>query len=96
MRQMEGGGRIFRGRAEVGRFWDEWHAVWDMGIDVAELRDLGDSVLAVANVRTKGKGSGAEVERRIGYLFEFEDGLIKRARSYLDSEEALKAVGLSE
>jgi ketosteroid isomerase-like protein len=95
-RQVEGADRVYRGQAEVGRFWDEWHALWNTEIDFSEVRDLGDTVLALAEFRAKGKGSGAEVEQSIGYLFEFEDGLIRRAKAYLSPEKALEAAGLSE
>ena len=96
LRQVEGGDAVHRGRAEVGQFWDEWHALWDLDIEVSEFRDLGDTVLALAQLRTRGKSSGAEVERSIGYTIECEDGLVRRARAYPSREEALKAAGLSE
>jgi ketosteroid isomerase-like protein len=96
IRQVEGAETVYRGRAEMLRFWDEWHALWSLHIEVSEVRDLGDSVLAVAVLRTTGKGSGVEVERLFGYVFEFEDGLLRRARAYLSPEEALEAVGLRE
>ncbi len=96
LRQVEGGDAVHRGRAEVGQFWDEWHALWDLDIEVSESRDLGDTVLVLAQLRTRGKSSGAEVERSIGYTFEFEDGLVRRARAYPSPEEALEAAGLSE
>jgi ketosteroid isomerase-like protein len=95
-RQVEGTDRIYKGRAELGRFWDEWRALWNVHIDVSEVRDLGDSVLVLAVFRGKGKGSGAEVAQSVGYLFEFEDGLIRRATAYLSPEEALEAAGLRE
>jgi ketosteroid isomerase-like protein len=95
-RQVEGAERVHRGHVELGRFWDEWHALWNADIDVSEVRDLGDSVLVFAMFRVKGKGSGAGVERSIGYLFEFEDGLIRKARAYHPPAEALEAAGLSE
>jgi ketosteroid isomerase-like protein len=95
-REVEGAHRVYRGRAEVGLFWDEWHALWDIHIDLSEVRDLGDSVLALATFSAKGKASGAEIEQRIGYVFEFEDGLIKRGSSYRSEEQALEAAGLSE
>jgi ketosteroid isomerase-like protein len=96
LRQVEGENAVHRGRAEVRQFWDEWHALWDLDIEVSELRDLGDTILVLAQLRTRGKSSGAEVEQAIGYTFEFEDGLIRRARAYLSPEEALEAAGLSE
>jgi ketosteroid isomerase-like protein len=96
LRQVEGGEAVRRGRTELGQFWDEWHALWDVDIEVSELRDLGDTVLALAQLRTRGKSSGAEVERSIGYTFEFEDARVRRARAYPSPEEALEAAGLSE
>jgi ketosteroid isomerase-like protein len=96
IRQVEGGDAVIRGRAEVGQFWDDWRALWDLDVEVSEFRDLGDTVLVLAQLRTRGKSSGAEVERSVGYIIEFEDGLIRRARAYLRPEEALQAAGLSE
>ena len=78
----------------MGRFWDEWHALWNVDIDVSEVRDLGDFVLVLAMIRAKGKGSGAEAEQSAGYLIEFDEGLIRRASAYLSPEEALEAAGL--
>ena len=95
-RQVEGATHVYRGWAELRRFWDEWHALWDVDIDVSEVRDLGDFVLVLAAFRAQGKSSGAEVEQSIGYVFEFEDGLIRRASAYLSPEEALRAAGLRE
>jgi len=95
-RQVEGSDHVYKGQAEVGHFWDEWRALWDVHIDASEVRDLGDSVLVLAEFRATGKGSGAEVEQSIGYLFEFEDGLIRRAKAYLTPEEALETAGLRE
>jgi hypothetical protein len=57
---------------------------------------LGDTVLLLAEMRTRGKASGAAVERAVGYVFELEDGLIRRAAAYLSRAEALEAVGLRE
>lgn len=96
LRQVEGRNAIARGRAEIEAFWDEWHALWNLTLKVSEVRDLGDTVLVLTEMRTEGKASGAAVERSTGYVFEFEDGLIRRANAYLSAAEALEAVGLRE
>ena len=95
-RQVEGGAGIYRGRDEVREFWDEWHVVWDVEVELTEARDLGETVLALAVIRTRGRSSGAASERSIGYVFDFQDGLVRRGHSFLSSAEALEAVGLSE
>ena len=46
-RKMEGAETVSRGFAELRQFWDEWRAVWNLKIDVTEIRDLGDTMLAL-------------------------------------------------
>jgi ketosteroid isomerase-like protein len=96
LREVEGPESVHRGREAMSRFWDEWQRVWNLEIDVSETRDLGDTVVALATMRTTGRASGAEVDRPIGYVFEFEDGLIRHAKAYLTPREALDAVGLAQ
>jgi ketosteroid isomerase-like protein len=91
-RQVEGEATTYRGLAELRRYWDEWHEVWSVVIDVTDTFDLGDTVVAVANLRARGGASGIDLERPIGYVFEFgPDGLVRRARAYFDPDEALAA-----
>jgi ketosteroid isomerase-like protein len=94
VQSIEGSATVYRGHAEMRRFWDEWQTLWDVAIEVTETFDLGDTVLALANVRAHGEASGIDLERPIAYVFEFEDGLARRARAYFDQQEALSAVGL--
>jgi ketosteroid isomerase-like protein len=93
---MEGAETVYRGREEIHRFWDEWHAVWNLTIEVSEYRDLGDTVLTLGRLRARGKGSGIELDVPVAYVGESEGGLIRRLRAYLDPQQALEAVGLSE
>ena len=37
---------VYRGHEGLRRYWDDWHSVWDVTIDVEEMRDLGETVLA--------------------------------------------------
>ena len=78
------------------RYWDEWHSVWDVSVEVSEIRDLGDAVLTLGRMRTSGKTSGIDLERPVGFVAEFEDGLIRRIRAYENPDHALDAVGLEE
>jgi len=94
--RLEGAAAVFRGRAAMREYWDDWHSVWDVTIDVSEIRDLGDTVVALAQVRTRGEASGIDIERPVAYVFEFDDGLARKARAYLDPQKALEAVGLAE
>jgi ketosteroid isomerase-like protein len=95
-RRVEGDESVYRGREEARRFWDEWHSLWDLTIDVSEIRDLGETVLVVGRMRTRGKASGVDLEGPVAYVAEFEEGSIRRIRAYLDPAEAREAVDLSE
>jgi hypothetical protein len=49
----------------------------------------------LAEVRTRGGASGIDLQRPIAYVFEFDDeGRARRARAYLDPQQALATVGL--
>jgi ketosteroid isomerase-like protein len=96
VRRVEGAETVYRGPSEMRRFWDEWHSVWDVTIDVSAIRDLGDTVLALACLRMRGEASGIDLERPVAYVFEFEEGLARRVRAYLEPQRALDAVGLRE
>lgn len=91
---VEGTDTVYRGPSELRRFWDEWHAVWELTIEVSDIRDLGETVLALGRIRTRGAASGIDLESPIGYVFEFDGGLMRKIRAYLDRQQALEAVGL--
>jgi hypothetical protein len=97
-RQVEGGEGLYRGREEIGGFWDEWHAVWeDLEMVTSELIiPRKGCVFAWGELRGRGTTSGAGTERPFGWVFQIEDGLIRDVRAYLSRTEALEAAGLSE
>jgi ketosteroid isomerase-like protein len=94
--RVEGTETVYRGPAEMRRFWDEWHSVWNLTIEVSEIRDLGDTVVTLGRIRTRGKASGVDLEGPVAYVGEFDGGLLRKIRAYLDPSEALEAVGLRE
>ena len=75
-RQVEGGEGLYRGREELGAFWDEWHAVWShLTIVVSEISSPRDGcVFAFGALRGSGKGSGVDTERPFGWVFQLEEG----------------------
>jgi len=97
-RQVEGGEGVYRGHEEIGRFWDEWHSVWDhLSIVFSDARSPRDGwVVAFGRFRATGTGSGVGLDRPFAWVFQVEDGLIRDACTYLSREEALEAAGLSE
>jgi ketosteroid isomerase-like protein len=96
IRQVEGSETVHRGREGLRRYWDEWHSVWDVKVDVADIHDAGDSVVATGRLLTRGGASGVDLDSPIAFVFEFEDGLARRVRAHLDPREALEAAGLGD
>jgi ketosteroid isomerase-like protein len=92
--RMSGSQTVYRGVDGLRRFWDDWRDVWAVSIDVTETFDLGDTVVALARTLARGRATGVEMEQPVAYVFEFEDGMARRVRSYLDPDRALDAVGL--
>ena len=95
-RRVEDPDLVYRGHEELRRYWDDFHAVWDVTVELEETVDLGDTVLALGRVRALGEASGVDLDGPIAFVFEFEEGLARKARAYLDPQQALDAVGRSK
>jgi ketosteroid isomerase-like protein len=89
---------VYRGHEGVREYFrDMDEAFTEVEVDYAELRDLGDRVLAIGSFRTRGRHSGAVIESPLATLAEADaDGKGTRVLTYLDPKEALEAAGLSE
>jgi ketosteroid isomerase-like protein len=85
------GDAIYRGVDGVRRYWDEWHELWRVRLDV---REIGDTVVVVACTEARGDLSGVILRQRIGYTYEFEDRMARRVRSFIDPDDAFEAVGI--
>jgi uncharacterized protein len=75
---------------------DLYEAFGEIHIEISEIRDLGDRLVAIGRTRTRGKASGAETETPIAFVTEFKNGKAISIRAYLDPKEALEAAGLRE
>jgi ketosteroid isomerase-like protein len=65
-------------------------------MECEDVRDLGETVLALGTLRVTGRGSGIEIEVPLAVVAGFREGLIAQLRDYGDNQQALEAVGLSE
>jgi ketosteroid isomerase-like protein len=61
-----------------------------------ELIDVGDKVVAVAQMEGTGPVSQIALDDRFAFVFTLRDGRIVREQAFRNREEALKAAGLSE
>ncbi len=88
---------VYRGHEGVREMLRDLYEAFDeIQIEISEIRDLGDRLVAIGRTRARGKGSGADVESPIGFVTEFKNGNAISIRGYLDPKEALEAAGLRE
>jgi ketosteroid isomerase-like protein len=84
------------GLLEAGRVWAQWVEAWESYVfRHTEYRDLGDWVLALVDVRARGR-DGLEVKQRVFEIYKVRDRKIAVYRSFFSEQEALDSAGLSE
>jgi ketosteroid isomerase-like protein len=85
---VEGG--VFRGHDGFREFLRDWTSTWESWeLEAEEIRELGEQVLVLTRVHAKGRGSGVVLDQSFAHLFEFREGLICRAQTFFDRDEAL-------
>jgi ketosteroid isomerase-like protein len=80
-----------RMREALGSLFDAFESYH---LDLRELHDLGDRVVAIVRERARGRASGVEVESLWGYLITMEAGEMARIEAHRDADAALEAAGL--
>jgi ketosteroid isomerase-like protein len=65
-----------------------------VGVDIDEMLDVGDRVVVLATLHGRGRGSGAEVERRQGYVWTLCDGKAVRFEWFNSPDDAMRAAGV--
>jgi ketosteroid isomerase-like protein len=61
---------------------------------IDEILDVGERVVVLATLCGSGRGSGAAVEHRQGYVWTFRKGKAIRFEWFNDPDEALRAAGV--
>jgi ketosteroid isomerase-like protein len=84
--------RVFRGHEGVREMIGDLNEAFDeFQVEVSEIRDLGDRLVAIGRTRARGKASGVETETPYALVTEIRDGRTVSVRGYLDHREALDA-----
>jgi ketosteroid isomerase-like protein len=65
-------------------------------LNLHEVRDLGDKVLAIGTIRLRGREGGVETEVPMAGVAVFRSGKLSRWEDFRDRRLALEAVGLRE
>ena len=85
----------YHGREGIAQmFEDLFEALDEIHFEVEGMRDLGDRVVAIGYVRTRGKASGVVTESPYAAVVDIRDSRGTRVRGYLDIDAALADAGL--
>ena len=84
--------RLYQGLEDFKGYIESWLETFrDLLLEPQDFIDLGDEVIAVAELRGQGGSAGPEVQGSYVFLLGFRDGLIVQGREYATREEALAA-----
>jgi ketosteroid isomerase-like protein len=75
------------------RWWGEFA---QPNVQVHELVDAGEQVLASVTFRGRGKQSGVETTWSLWQLWTTRNGKLVRGQGFINREEALEAAGMGE
>ena len=85
-----------RGHRDVGEYLRGWFDSWHVySPEPEEFVAAGDQVVALVNLRARGKGSRFEIEEHMADVFTVQNGKITRLRFYVDRDVALQSAGVS-
>jgi ketosteroid isomerase-like protein len=88
---------VYHGHDGIRRFiGDVDEVLSEIQVEVVEIRDLGERIVARGRLHARGRASGAEIDSPIGWVVDFASGKVVRMRDYPDFTGALKAAGLQE
>ena len=76
--------------AEWADAWDDWH------LEVEDLIDAGERVVAIVNQRGRSKATGIPVDMRFAQVWTLRDGQGVRMQMFASVEEALETARLRE
>jgi ketosteroid isomerase-like protein len=87
--------KIYEGVEGMREFVADWTGAWeDWRLDVEDLLDAGDDVVAIVRQSGCSKTTGLPVDMRFAQVWTLADGKQTRMRMYADPDEALRATGL--
>lgn len=77
------------GRDRMRRSLEDLFEAWESySLELEQVEEAGDRVLALVRETARGRSSGVEVDSRWGYVLTVDNGEIVRVDAYRDPEQA--------
>ena len=77
-------------RAGFGRFMGAWE---ELRVDLEEVTEVGERVVALTHWVGRSRGTGLEVDQRVAQVYELHEGKVAKVRQFRTRDEALAAAG---
>jgi len=88
-------GTVYRGRTALDDFWAAIDESWEtVEMDIDEITEHGDRVLAVGRLRGRARETGMELESPMGWVAAVRDGKVASIRTYPSVAGAREAAEL--
>jgi ketosteroid isomerase-like protein len=89
------GGGPYRGHDGV-RQWvsDLDDAFGEFQLNIDDAQEIGDRLLLFGSIDIRGRAGQTQLHEPMAWVFEFEDGLIRRMRTFRSYDEGRAAAGL--
>jgi ketosteroid isomerase-like protein len=88
---------LYRGREAYRQFLKRTFELWaGFRVEVEELLDAGDAVVALVHTTATGRASGIEIDERVAHVFWMRDATPYRFKVFSERAKALEATGLRE
>jgi ketosteroid isomerase-like protein len=87
----------FHGHAELKQWVEGFLDAWESHrVEVVEVMEAGDSIVAVVHMVGRGSGSGVDLDETDAHFFTIREGRIARWQNFNARAEALEAAGMSD
>ncbi len=87
---------VYRGHAGARQAWDSFKGDMQVTVRFDDIRDLGESVLALGEMKTTGQTTRLNFTGELAQLVTYRGGKVVSVRDSRSHAEALEAAGLSE
>jgi ketosteroid isomerase-like protein len=87
---------VFRGHAGAWQAWESFKGDMQLTIRFDDVRDLGESMLALGEMKGTGQTTGLDFTGELAQLLTYRGGKVIGSRDFRSHAEALEAAGLRD
>lgn len=88
-------GKPYRGHAGARKMFIDFDEDWEeLRIEIDELRDADEEVVALCHLRSRGRASRVDLDVPVGFVWRLRAGKVVYGKIYSEQADALRAAGL--